>query len=75
MESTLVASKYLLCQINDLIKRTRRKKHFFIVMRIREVNGSSNIYFDDKYDLTDEMFPQDKENLVSRLRKLLGKDK
>lgn len=60
-DSTLVASKYLLCNMNDLIKRTRRKKHFFIVMRIREANGIKTVEFDEKYDLTDEIFPLKKK--------------
>lgn len=54
--STLVASKYMLCQVDDLIKRTKKRTHFFFVMKVREVNGISRWYFDENSDLTDEMF-------------------
>mgnify|MGYP003291352390 CR=1 FL=1 len=60
-DSTLMASKYLLCHMDDLLKRTKGKKHFFIVMRIREANGIKNAYFDENYDLTKEMFPPKNE--------------
>ena len=60
-ESTLSASKYFLCQMKDMIKRTKRRKHFFIVMRIQEANGILTPYFDKDYDLTDEMFPKNSE--------------
>ena len=58
--STLVASKYMLCQVDDLIKRTKKRKHFFLVMKVREVNGISRWHFDGDSDLTDEMFHDEK---------------
>lgn len=60
MMSTLIASKYMLCQVDDLIKRTRKRTHFFLVMKVREVNGISRWYFDENSDLTDEMFHDEK---------------
>lgn len=57
INATLMASKYFLHHVNDLIKRTKGKEHFFIVMRIPKKAGA-RYYFDENYDLTEELFAE-----------------
>jgi len=58
INSTLEASKYLLCHTDDLIKRTKKNKHFFIVFKVKKVAGVYHLNFNEYRDLTDEIFPE-----------------
>lgn len=59
-QSTLALSEYILYHAKDLIRKTRKRKHFFIVFTVDEIDGEIKINMSNYCDLTNTVFKHKK---------------